>query len=77
MSAFRAGHLRKAPVAAVKLVDGSEDGIRAALNLNTGYPLQITTLHASGVFLSSVTTDLGLTSEPFSYPSNFLYGGSP
>jgi hypothetical protein len=40
MSAFRAGHLRKAPVAAVKLVGGSSNGMRAAFDsTDVDFPL--------------------------------------
>jgi len=77
MSAFRAGHLRKALVAAAKVVGGSNRRMCAALDLNTGNPQLINALHLSGVFLFRAVTDLDLAPRLFSCPSNFLYGGSP
>jgi hypothetical protein len=77
MSAFRAGHLRKAPVAAAMIIGGGIGGLRAALGPNTGNPLQITTLHASGAFLSNVSADVDLTCRLFSCSPTSQYGGSP
>jgi hypothetical protein len=89
MSAFKAGHLRKAPVAAVMVIGGGSSGMRTALNPNTGTPLLIDSLHPSGVFLSKIiadllpftvaytSADLDLTFRLFSYPSITQYGGSP
>ena len=56
MSALRAGHLRKAPVAAAKVVGGGSSGMRAAscstdIDFPHSYPLRLVrVLHNSVVF---------------------------
>ena len=90
MSAFRAGHLRKAPVAAVMIDDGRDDGIRATLGLATGNPQLIrwassfwwcfspgATANLQLFNAACGSADLDVTSRLFSCPSNFYYGESP
>ncbi len=77
MSAFRAGHLRKAPVAAVMVIDGGIGGMRSALDLTTDNPQLIRAIHSYSVSHSSAAAVVDLVSHLFSCSPTSQYGGSP